>query len=116
MELVSNVFVTGGCATFPGLIQRLQRELLEMRPFQSSFHVSVAQEPGLSAWRGARKAALSPHFKEMLLTRAEYDEKGPDFFKVHPASNMYYPTPKALPVHLKEALQGQPVRVVNSYD
>lgn len=39
--LVQNVFLTGGNAMYPGLKARVQKELLEMRPFQSSFQVRV---------------------------------------------------------------------------
>lgn len=37
--LVQNVFLTGGNTMYPGLKARIQKELLEMRPFQSSFQV-----------------------------------------------------------------------------
>lgn len=37
--LVSNVFVTGGNMQYPGMKERIERELLAMRPFQSHFKV-----------------------------------------------------------------------------
>jgi len=36
---VSNVFLTGGNMQYPGMKQRVERELLAMRPFQSHFKV-----------------------------------------------------------------------------
>lgn len=75
---------------------------MEMRPFQSKFHVAIANNPLLSAWRGARAFALSPGFRNSLLTKKDYEENGPDFFKTHPSSNQFHPTPKPLPV-VKEA-------------
>lgn len=42
--LVQNVFLTGGNAMYPGLKARVQKELLEMRPFQSSFQVCTLIE------------------------------------------------------------------------
>uniref|UniRef100_A0A8C9L9Q4 Actin-related protein 5 n=1 Tax=Pavo cristatus TaxID=9049 RepID=A0A8C9L9Q4_PAVCR len=42
--LVQNVFLTGGNAMYPGLRARVQKELLEMRPFQSSFQVHILIE------------------------------------------------------------------------
>lgn len=39
--LVQNVFLTGGNTMYPGLKARIQKELLEMRPFQSSFQVCL---------------------------------------------------------------------------
>lgn len=37
--LVSNVFLTGGNMHYPGMKERVERELLAMRPFQSHFKV-----------------------------------------------------------------------------
>lgn len=37
--LVSNVFLTGGNMNYPGMKERVERDLLAMRPFQSHFKV-----------------------------------------------------------------------------
>lgn len=37
--LVSNVFLTGGNMLYPGMKERVEKELLAMRPFQSHFKV-----------------------------------------------------------------------------
>lgn len=37
--LASNVFLTGGNMQYPGMKERVERELLAMRPFQSHFKV-----------------------------------------------------------------------------
>ncbi|XP_023218711.1 actin-related protein 5-like [Centruroides sculpturatus] len=42
LDLVQNVFLTGGCVCIPGFKERIQGELLAMRPFQSHFHVQLA--------------------------------------------------------------------------
>lgn len=39
--LVQNVFLTGGNMMYPGMKVRIEKELLEMRPFQSSFQVLI---------------------------------------------------------------------------
>lgn len=71
---------------FKGLVPRLQKELLAMRPFQSVFHVNKAADPTGDAWRGARDfgkvAPLSAY-----LSRTEYEECGPYYFAEHNASN-----------------------------
>lgn len=36
---MSNVFLTGGNMHYPGMKERVERELLAMRPFQSHFKV-----------------------------------------------------------------------------
>lgn len=39
--LVQNVFLTGGNMMYPGMKVRIEKELLEMRPFRSSFQVLI---------------------------------------------------------------------------
>ncbi|KAJ9575058.1 hypothetical protein L9F63_007793 [Diploptera punctata] len=95
--LVDNVFLTGGCASFPGLIDRLRRELQEMRPFKSTFNVTIAANPVLDAWYGAREFANSPDLDQFLVTRSDYEEKGGDYLKEFRSSNKYYPSPTPLP-------------------
>ena len=87
------VFLTGGCASLPNFKERLEAELMQMRPFQSSFKVFLADDPSLDAWSGARQWALSPAFETYSVTQADYDEKGHDYLKEHFASNRYMPTP-----------------------
>ena len=88
------VFVTGGCASFPGFKERLERELLAMRPFQSQFSVYNAENPVTDAWYGARKWARDPALMETYgLTRKDFEEKGGEYFKEHIVTNTYFPTP-----------------------
>lgn len=77
---------------YPGMKARIEKELLEMRPFQSSFQVQLASNPVLDAWYGARDWALD-HLDdaEAWVTRKEYEEKGGEYFKEHCASNICVP-------------------------
>ncbi|KAM9120908.1 actin-related protein 5 isoform 1-T1 [Pangshura tecta] len=98
--LVQNVFLTGGNTMYPGLKARIQKELLEMRPFQSSFQVHLASNPILDAWYGARDWALEyVNHEEGWITRKDYEEKGGEYLKEHCASNVYVPIrlPKQAP-------------------
>uniref|UniRef100_A0A8C9QBX3 Actin-related protein 5 n=1 Tax=Spermophilus dauricus TaxID=99837 RepID=A0A8C9QBX3_SPEDA len=91
-RLVQNIFLTGGNVMYPGIKARMEKELLEMRPFQSSFQVQLASNPVLDAWYGARDWALD-HMDddEAWITRKDYEEKGGEYFKEHCASNIYVP-------------------------
>lgn len=91
--LVQNVFLTGGNALFLNFKERLEKELLEMRPFQSLFSVTRAGDPVLDAWKGARKFALSVDRPRYSITRADYIEKGGEYLKEHSLSNKYFPSP-----------------------
>jgi actin-related protein len=56
-KLVQNIFLTGALVQIPGICQRLETDLMEMRPFKSNFRVCVASNPALDAWKGAQKFA-----------------------------------------------------------
>ncbi|KAJ7377829.1 Actin- protein 5, partial [Desmophyllum pertusum] len=93
-SLVQNVFLTGGNTKFPNFQERLERELLAIRPFQSTFRVFKAANPVLDAWNGARKWARSLNSLQIVsVTREEYNETGGEYLKEHFASNRYVPTP-----------------------
>ncbi|XP_034834357.1 actin-related protein 5 [Maniola hyperantus] len=91
--LANNVFLTGGCSQFPGLKERLEKELLEMRPFQSTHKVVMAKNPSLDAWYGARDFAGSNEFENWCISKEEYYEMGGEYLKEHHASNKYYKSP-----------------------
>ncbi|GFW16869.1 actin-related protein 5 [Trichonephila clavipes] len=93
-KLAENVFITGGCAKLPFIKERIETELLAMRPFQSKFSVQLADDPLLDAWKGARKWALhDENLKKFAVTRQEYEEKGGDYLKDHMCSNHYVALP-----------------------
>lgn len=113
--LANNVFLTGGCSKFPGMLyrkaylfpllhyqfhiglkDRLSREMLEMRPFQTPHKITIARNPTLDAWLGAKDFSISPNFQETCITRATYEEMGAEYLNIHRASNLYSPTPAAL--------------------
>ncbi|XP_068196441.1 actin-related protein 5 [Antennarius striatus] len=95
--LVSNVFLTGGNMQYPGMKERVERELLTMRPFQSHFKVTMASRPALDAWYGARDWALENlppgggGVEEGWISRQDYEEKGGEYLSEHRASNVFIP-------------------------
>lgn len=98
-KLVDNIFITGGATRIAGLKERLDKELMEIRPFQSTFKVKLARDPSLDAWNGARKfAASSSNLQSYSITRSEYDEFGGEYVKEYYASNRYFPTPSVAAV------------------
>ena len=91
-RLANNVFVTGGVASIPGLKQRLEAEIQCVRPFGSKFHVSVADDTCLDAWRGASVAAAGQNSDSLFLSREKYYECGEGYLEEHLCSNRYFPT------------------------
>uniref|UniRef100_A0A4W3K2R6 Actin related protein 5 n=1 Tax=Callorhinchus milii TaxID=7868 RepID=A0A4W3K2R6_CALMI len=97
-ELVHNVFLTGGNVMYPGMKTRMERELLALRPFKSSFQVTVSSNPVLDAWFGARDWAIEHKDQtEGWITLAEYEEKGGEYLSEHTASNIHVPMSIAKP-------------------
>ncbi|CAK6976380.1 actin-related protein 5 [Scomber scombrus] len=105
--LVSNVFLTGGNMQYPGMKDRVERELRAMRPFQSHFKVTMASRPALDAWYGARDWALE-HLPgggaaEGWISRQEYEEKGGEYLSEHGSSNVFIPMKIVKPVPARPA-------------
>lgn len=96
LQLAENVYVTGGGAQFPGLKERLERELMEIRPFQSLFSITIAPDPSLDAWLSANKFANAANFSDSATTKSEYLEFGSEYFKEHSSGNRYFPTPASI--------------------
>ncbi|KAK2897836.1 actin-related protein 5 isoform X1 [Channa argus] len=102
--LVSNVFLTGGNMQYPRMKDRVERELLALRPFQSNFKVTMALQPALDAWYGARDWALehpAGGYREEVegwISRQDYEEKGGEYLSEHCASNVFIPMNIAKPV------------------
>ncbi|XP_072046069.1 actin-related protein 5-like isoform X2 [Amphiura filiformis] len=93
-RLVQRIYLTGGNMSYPNLQQRLETELLAMRPFQSTFQVFKADKPSLDAWNGAKKWAQDANqIASGFVTKAEYEEKGGEYLKEHVASNLFTSTP-----------------------
>ncbi|TTL25876.1 Actin-related protein 5 [Bagarius yarrelli] len=90
--LSKNIYLTGGNLVYPGVKERVERELLAIRPFQSHFKVSLASQPSLDAWLGAREWALrNPPESHGWISRQDYEEKGGEYLSEHCASNIFIP-------------------------
>lgn len=96
-RLTKNIFITGGNAMFNNFTNRLEQEMMEIRPFKSVYHISRAGNPVLDSWFGARKFALLPTLSNFSVTKLEYEEKGGEYLKEHMLSNRYFPTPVLIP-------------------
>lgn len=74
---------------FPNFAERVRTDLQSMRPFKSSFSVYSAEDGLLDAWRGGCSWASSDDSEGALVSRADYDEHGAEFFKEHVTSNRF---------------------------
>ncbi|ESN91786.1 hypothetical protein HELRODRAFT_70073, partial [Helobdella robusta] len=88
LRLVQDIFVIGGYASIPNFKSRLEKELLEIRPFESKFKVRMAANPVLDAWKGARLWSInSENLRRYSTNRKDYYEFGGDYLKTCCISN-----------------------------
>lgn len=77
--LASNVILTGGSCSFPGLVERLSQELRQALPDNLPLNITAVEQPATAAFRGGRVLARSPLYPQLVCTKAEYQEYGFDF-------------------------------------
>lgn len=79
--LFKNVFATGGPSQLPGLEDRLHTSLRPILPPGTPLNISRATDPIVDAWKGMAAFASTDAFKQVGITRAEYDEMGGERIK-----------------------------------
>ena len=75
--LYSNIVLSGGNTMFPGMGQRIEKEMKRLAA--SGTQVKVVSPPDriYSAWMGGSTLASLDHFESLCITKVEYDEVGP---------------------------------------
>jgi actin len=78
-DLYGNILISGGNTMFPGLPERLEKDLNSLAPSRMVVHMVAPSNRKYSAWLGgANLAAHHPSvFSPLCITSAEYDEEGP---------------------------------------
>eukprot|EP00698_Gefionella_okellyi_P019904 TRINITY_DN6173_c0_g3_i1.p1 TRINITY_DN6173_c0_g3~~TRINITY_DN6173_c0_g3_i1.p1 ORF type:complete len:378 (-),score=99.01 TRINITY_DN6173_c0_g3_i1:143-1276(-) len=75
-DLYNNIVLSGGSTLFPGLAERLQKDVAAMAPTGVKVKVTAAEERKYSVWIGGSILASLNTFKDMWVTKDEYDECG----------------------------------------
>jgi actin beta/gamma 1 len=76
-ELFSNIVLSGGTTMFPGMADRLAKELTSLVPPNMKVKIIAAPERKYSVWIGGSILASLQTFQEMWISRAEYEDAGP---------------------------------------
>jgi len=76
-SLYNNIVISGGTTMFPGLPQRVQKEIATLAPDSMSVKVIAAAERKYSVWIGGSILSSLSTFEEMWVKKEEYDEAGP---------------------------------------
>ena len=75
--LARNIVLSGGTTLFPGMIERFNKEMIDVAPPTIMIKVSTLPERKNSAWIGGSMLASLPTFQKMLISKGEYNEFGP---------------------------------------
>jgi actin-related protein len=76
--LFENVILSGGCTMFPGIAERLEKELTAFIP-RSPIKVKIIAPPErkYSVWMGGSIVASLSSFQHVWISKEEYEESGP---------------------------------------
>lgn len=112
-NIVKEAFVTGGVSATPGMRARIAREIRQICPHDWGEDivagVRMASDPVRDAWRGASLFAETggQAFQDACITRADYEERGPDYLREHGMGNWYVPTPSVEVADADKKKKGQ---------
>ncbi|UJG42245.1 MAG: actin family protein [Candidatus Heimdallarchaeum endolithica] len=76
-DLYSNIVLSGGSTMFPGLKERLHKELTELVPETMEVKIIAPPERRYSVWIGGSILSSLKTFTKLWVTKKEYKETGP---------------------------------------
>lgn len=75
-DLFSNIVLSGGSTMFPGISERLNKEITNLSPPAMKVKILAPQERKFLVWIGGSILSSLSSFQNMWITRAEYNETG----------------------------------------
>jgi len=76
-DLYANTVLSGGSTMFPGIDDRLLREMKQLAPSNIKVKIVAPAERKYSVWIGGSILSSLQSFQEMWITKDHYDESGP---------------------------------------
>lgn len=76
-DLYSNVVLSGGSTMYPGISERMQKDLSALAPPTMKVKIVAPPERKYSVWIGGSILASLSTFQQMWISKQEYDENGP---------------------------------------
>ncbi|KAI5246242.1 actin-related protein-like protein 6 [Aureobasidium subglaciale] len=78
--MLANILLVGGNTLLPGFVERVERGVRMLAPEDMVVRVRRAEDPITSTWQGGcRLASDQDLLKNVLITRQEYQEHGPNW-------------------------------------
>lgn len=75
--MYSNIVLSGGSTMFPGLTDRLQKEIESLAPQGTTVNIIAPPTREHSVWIGGSILAALPTFQDILISKQAYEETGP---------------------------------------
>ncbi|MEQ2185838.1 actin [Goodea atripinnis] len=76
-SLFSNIVLSGGTTMFPGIADRMQKEITAMASKSMKIKVIAPPERKYSVWIGGSILGSLSTFQQLWISKQEYDESGP---------------------------------------
>merc|ERR1711872_488702 len=76
-DLYANTVLSGGTTMYPGIADRMQKELTALAPSAMKIKIVAPPERKFSVWIGGSILASLSTFQNMWISKQEYDESGP---------------------------------------
>eukprot|EP01017_Pseudomicrothorax_dubius_P014786 TRINITY_DN17315_c2_g1_i1.p1 TRINITY_DN17315_c2_g1~~TRINITY_DN17315_c2_g1_i1.p1 ORF type:complete len:375 (+),score=103.59 TRINITY_DN17315_c2_g1_i1:79-1203(+) len=76
-DLYGNIVMSGGTTMFPGIAERLNKEMTNLAPASMKVKVVAPAERKYSVWIGGSILSSLSTFGSMWITKGEYEESGP---------------------------------------
>jgi len=76
-DLYANIVLSGGSTMFPGISDRMQKEVSALAPPTLKIKIIAPPERKYSVWIGGSILSSLSSFQEMWISKSEYDESGP---------------------------------------
>merc|ERR1712002_1211272 len=76
-DLYTNTVLSGGTTMYPGIADRMQKEITALAPSTMKIKIIAPPERKYSVWIGGSILASLSTFQQMWISKQEYDESGP---------------------------------------
>ncbi|XP_078491720.1 actin, cytoplasmic-like [Ciona intestinalis] len=76
-DLYANIVLSGGSTMFPGIADRMQKEISALAPPTMKIKIIAPPERKYSVWIGGSILASLSTFQQMWISKQEYEESGP---------------------------------------
>lgn len=76
-DLYQNIVMSGGTTMYPGIADRMQKEITALAPSSMKIKIVAPPERKYSVWIGGSILASLTTFQQLWISKQEYDEAGP---------------------------------------